>query len=240
MHTCEKQAYISNRFCSRVTETKSVTIAPGLPYFIFNFIFSIFLQNGQNLFFVKWLSFLYKKTESLATNEELNQPLNPSPPKKKNVGAPRTKNRLGTNPCTRKDTPAARTTSSVEGHPNQQLCSRQSGFQPSPPITSIHGTTFHQQQQQRRRQRRQRGGGSGIVEPPAGQWRFPTRPRPLSSFPAGSLPRLRSKSAHSLDRDPGRRSSWSEPPLQLVGWGGGRGLFLRGDGTGLGITTRAM
>ena len=32
LHTCEKQAYISNRFCSRVTETKSVTIAPCLPY----------------------------------------------------------------------------------------------------------------------------------------------------------------------------------------------------------------
>ena len=32
LHTCEKQAYISNGFCSRVTETKSVTIAPGLPY----------------------------------------------------------------------------------------------------------------------------------------------------------------------------------------------------------------
>ena len=32
LHTCEKQAFISNRFCSRVTETKSVTIAPGLPY----------------------------------------------------------------------------------------------------------------------------------------------------------------------------------------------------------------
>ena len=32
LHTCEKQAYISNRVCSRVTETKSVTIAPGLPY----------------------------------------------------------------------------------------------------------------------------------------------------------------------------------------------------------------
>ena len=32
LHTGEKQAYISNRFCSRATETKSVTIAPGLPY----------------------------------------------------------------------------------------------------------------------------------------------------------------------------------------------------------------
>ena len=31
LHTCEKQAYISNRFCSRVTETKSVTIAPVSP-----------------------------------------------------------------------------------------------------------------------------------------------------------------------------------------------------------------
>ena len=32
LHTCEKQAYISNRYCSRAIETKSVTIAPGLPY----------------------------------------------------------------------------------------------------------------------------------------------------------------------------------------------------------------
>ena len=32
LHTGEKQAYISNRFCSRASETKSVTIAPGLPY----------------------------------------------------------------------------------------------------------------------------------------------------------------------------------------------------------------
>ena len=34
MHTGEKQAYISNRFCSRASETKSVTIAPGLPYLV--------------------------------------------------------------------------------------------------------------------------------------------------------------------------------------------------------------
>ena len=31
LHSGEKQAYISNHFCSRVTETKSVTITPGLP-----------------------------------------------------------------------------------------------------------------------------------------------------------------------------------------------------------------
>ena len=33
LHTGEKQAYISNRFCSRASETKSVTFAPGLPYY---------------------------------------------------------------------------------------------------------------------------------------------------------------------------------------------------------------
>ena len=38
LHTCEKQAYISNRFCSRVAETKSVTIAPGLPYLLQTFM----------------------------------------------------------------------------------------------------------------------------------------------------------------------------------------------------------
>ena len=40
LHTREKQAYISNRFCSRVTETKSVTIAPGLPYTVEGLVFA--------------------------------------------------------------------------------------------------------------------------------------------------------------------------------------------------------
>ena len=38
LHTGEKQAYISYRFCSRATETKSVTIAPGLLYWPTDFV----------------------------------------------------------------------------------------------------------------------------------------------------------------------------------------------------------
>ena len=48
LHTCEKDACVSNRFCSRVTETKSVTIAPGLPYV--PLIFS-----EQKLFLPHWM-----------------------------------------------------------------------------------------------------------------------------------------------------------------------------------------